>query len=130
MGWSLAIGAQRAAVEVVEMRVSNQNEIDGREITELDSRMLDTFNDLEPLGPIWIYEHAVLRGLNEEGCVSDPSHANFSGGKFREDRLEPVPVAPGKKRWNHDLRKKVSPVPPFAEPHVHVMLRLCALSCS
>ncbi len=90
-------GAQRAAVEVVEMRVSNQNEIDGREITELDSRMLDTFDDLEPLGPVWIYEHAVLRGLNEEGRMSDPCHADFSGGKFREDRFKPVPVASGKK---------------------------------
>jgi hypothetical protein len=123
-------GAQRAPVEVIEMRVSNQNEIDGGEIAERDSRMLDPFDHLEPPGPVRVYEHAMLRGLNEEGRMSDPCHAEFSGWKFREGRLEPAPVAFGKKRGNNDLGKKVSLVPPFAEPHVHVILRLCALSCS
>lgn len=123
-------GAQRAAVEMVEMRVGYKNEIDGREITELDPRMLDALDDLEPLCPVGIYEHAVLGGLDEEGCVSDPRHAELSGREFGEDRLEPVPVASGKERGDNNLGKKISPVPPIAEPHVDMILRLCALSCS
>jgi hypothetical protein len=121
--------AQRAAIQVVEMRVSDKNEIDCWEIVECDSWMLDAFDDFEPLCPVGIYEHAVLGSLNQEGRVSDPCHANLSGRKLWKDRLDPAAVAPGKERGNNDLCKKVSPVPSVAEPHIHIILRLCALSC-
>ena len=123
-------GAQSAPVQVIEVRMGNKNEIDCREIAEFDSRMLNTLDDFEPLRPVGVNEHTVFGGLNQERGVSDPCHADFSSRKFGEYRLEPVPVTSGKKGRDDDLCKKVSPVPSIAKPHVHVILRLCALSCS
>lgn len=131
-GYGLVAGyrAQGAAVQVIEVRMCDQHEIDGREIVKFDSRVLDPLDDFKPLRPVGVYEHTVLGCLNEKRCVSDPRHTELSRGKIGEHGLDPVTVTSGKERGDDDLCKKVSLVPPVAQPHVHVILRLCALSSS
>jgi hypothetical protein len=121
-------GAQRAAIQMIEVGMGDQHEIDGGEVAELDPGMLDAFNDLEPFCPIGIDEHAVLGGLNEKGCMSDPGDAKLAGRKFGKDRLDLVSVTSGKERGNDDFRKKISFVPAVAKAHVDVISRFWALS--
>lgn len=121
-------GAQRAAIQMIEVSMGDQHEIDGRKVAELDPGMLDALNDLEPFRPIGIDEHAVLGSLNEKGGVSDPSDANLAGRKFGKDRLDLVSLTFRKEGRNNDFRKKISFMPPIAKAHVHVVLRFCALS--
>jgi len=119
---------QRAAIQMIEMRVGDQDEINGREIAEFDPGMLDPLDHLEPSRPIGINEHAVLGSLNEKGGVSNPRHANFPRRKLGKYRLDPMSMTPGKQGGNDDLGKKVPFVPSVTEPHVNVITRFCALS--
>ena len=41
------------AIEVIEMSVGDQDEVDLRQVVQLDAGMLDALDDLEPLGPSW-----------------------------------------------------------------------------
>ena len=58
--------AQRAAVEMIEMGMSDQNQVDRWKIAKFDSGVLDPLDDLQPLRPIWVYQDALLGSLNEE----------------------------------------------------------------
>lgn len=122
--------AKCAAVQMIEMGMSDQDQIDRGQVAKFDSRMFDALDDLEPFGPIWVDEKTMLRSLNEEGGVPDPGHADFSRRELWKHRLQAMTVALGEERRNDHLGKKVPLVPSFAEPHIHVILRLCALSCS
>ena len=106
--------AQRAAVEMIEMGMSDQNQVDRGKIAEFDSGMFDPFDDLQPLCPIRVYEDAVLRSLNEERGVPDPRYANLSRRELGKDRLDAVTVSFGEERRDDHLGKKVPPVPSFA----------------
>ena len=88
--------AQCAAIQMIEVSVGDQHEIDGREVAELDPRMLDPLDHLEPFCPVGVDEHAVLGGLNEKGRMADPCDANLSRREFREYGLDLAPLAPGK----------------------------------
>ena len=106
--------AQRAAVEMIEMGMSDQNQVDRGKIAKFESGMLDPLDDLQPLRPIWVYENTVLGSLNEEGGVPNPGHTNLSHRKLRKHRLDAVTVSFGEERRNDDLGKKVPLVPSFA----------------
>ena len=106
--------AQRAAVEMIEMGMSDQNQVDRGKIAKFDSGMLDPLDDLQPLRPIWVYKDTVLGSLNEEGGVPNPGHANLSRRELVKDRLDAVTVSFGEERRDDHLGKKVPPVPSFA----------------
>jgi hypothetical protein len=122
--------AKRAAVEMIKMGMSDQNQVDRGQVAKFNSRMFDALDDLEPLSPIWVDEDTVLGSLDEEGGVPDPRDANLSCRELWKHRLHTMTMALGEERRNDHLGKKVPLVPSFAEPHIHVILRLCALSCS
>ena len=105
---------KRAAVQMIEMGVCDQNQVDRGEVMKFDPRMFDALDDLQPLRPIGIDENTVLGSLNEEGGVPDPRHANLARRKLRKHRLDAATVALGKERRNDDLGKKVPLVPSFA----------------
>ena len=105
--------AQRAAVEMIEMGMSDQNQVDRGKIAKFDSGVLDPLDDLQPLRPIWVDQDAVLGSLNQEGGVPDPGHANLSRRELGKDRLDAMTVSLGEERRNDHLGKKVPPVPSF-----------------
>ena len=121
-------GAKGFPVEVVEVSVGDENQVDGRKIVNFEAWLLDAFDNLEPLRPIGIDEDAVLRGLDEEGGVTDPRDADLAGGEIGEGGLDFCAMALDEKRGDDDLGEKISLVPTVAEAHVNMMLRLfCGL---
>ncbi len=123
-------GTKRATIQMIKMGVSNEDQVDGGKVVKFDSGMFDALDDLQPLRPIRVNENAVLGSLNEEGSMPDPRHADLAHREFGEDRLHAVTVALGEERRDDNFGKKIALVPSFAQPHIHVILRLCALSCS
>ncbi len=117
-------GLQGATVEVVEVGVGDEDEIDGGEVVKLEAGVLDALDDLEPLGPVWVDEDAVLGGLDKEGGVADPGDADFVIGDLGEvGFLEPLAVALGEERWDDDLGQEVALVPSGTELHVDMKVR-------
>ena len=53
--------AKRAAVQMIEMGMSDQNQVDRGKVAKFDSRMLDPLDDLEPFRPIWVDEDDYAR---------------------------------------------------------------------
>lgn len=71
---------------------------------EFDARMSEPLDDFEPARPVGVDEDVVFAGLDQEGCVADPSHANLiaaKGGKIGGLRGA---VSAGKKRGDKDFR--------------------------
>lgn len=116
--------AQGFAVEMVKVRVRDKHKVDGREVVNFETRLLDTFDDLEPLGPIGIDEDAVLGGLNQERGVTNPGNADLPGDEVGKRGFDFCAVAFREKRGYDDLRKKISLVPAVAEAHVNMVLGL------
>ena len=88
-------GTERFAVEMVEVSVCDQHKIDGRQVVDLHTGLLDAFDDFEPLGPIGINQNAVLGRLNQERGMTDPCDADLSLLEFRENGLGKAPLGFG-----------------------------------
>ena len=96
-------GAQCAPIQMIEVSVCHQHEIDGREVVQLNPRMLDPLDHLEPFCPIGVNEHTVLGSLNEKGRVADPCDAELAGRELGKDRLYFVSLSSDKQRRNNDF---------------------------
>lgn len=55
---------QRPPVEMVEVRVRHEDEINRREMMNLETGLLEPLNHLQPLRPVWIDQDVDLVGLN------------------------------------------------------------------
>ncbi len=80
--------SQRLPVQMVEVGMRHQHQIDGRQVVNLDAGMFDALDHLQPLGPVRVDQHAVLRRLHEKGGMSDPCDAHLPGCQFGKDRFE------------------------------------------
>ena len=69
------------------MRVRDENEIDIGQVMNLKTRLLQPFDDFEPLRPVWIDEQIDLMRLHQKRRVSDPGDANFARSNCRKLRL-------------------------------------------
>src|SRR5262249_33946964 len=58
--------AQRSAVEMIEMRVSHQDEINRRQMMNFETRLLETLDYFEPLRPVWIDQDVGFVRLNQK----------------------------------------------------------------
>src|SRR4051812_9219968 len=61
--------AQGSPVEMVEMRMGHENEIDLRQMMNLESRLFQSLDDLEPFRPVRVDQDIDLGGLNQKGSV-------------------------------------------------------------
>jgi hypothetical protein len=77
--------AQGGFMEMIEMRVREQDQIDGREVFDFQAGAFDAFEEKQPVGKIRVDEHVEVRELNEEGRVADPGDGDFAVFQFRED---------------------------------------------
>ncbi len=108
------------------MGVRNEDEVDGREVVDLHSRLFDAFDNLEPFRPIGINEETMLRGLDQKRCVTDPCDANVARFEIRKDRFDLAAVTFCEEGGNDNLGKKISLVPACAKLHVHMVVRFAA----
>lgn len=114
-------GAEGFFVEVVEMGVGDEDEVDVGEVVELESGVLDAFDDFEPLGPVGVDEDGGAGGLDEEGGVAGPGDADLifpDGGKVG---LEVGAETAGEEGGEQDLGEEVAFVPAGAGLHRDVM---------
>ena len=65
-------GLERAAVEMVEVRVGDEHEVDHREFVQVDAGRLEPFDPLEPERPVRVDEDVQTRHLHEKRGVPDP----------------------------------------------------------
>jgi hypothetical protein len=57
---------QRAPVEVIEMRMGDKYEINGRQMLNFETRSFQSFDDFEPLRPNGIDQDVDLMRLDEK----------------------------------------------------------------
>jgi hypothetical protein len=67
-------------MQVIEVRVRNQNEIDGRKVGNAKARTAKPLQYEEPPGEIRIDQHTLSSNLYEEAGMTDKSDAQFSVG--------------------------------------------------
>jgi len=102
---------QRSPVEVIKMRMGYQHQIDLRQMMQLDSRLLQPLDHLQPFRPIRIDQDIAIVCLNEKGGVPDPGDAKFIRPDFGKTRDGAFAGAFGKKGGDKDLGQKISPMP-------------------
>ena len=72
-------------MEMIEVRVREQIEIDGREVADFEPRTFDAFEEKEPVGKIRIDEDVEVGELDQEGGVADPGDGDLALGEFWEN---------------------------------------------
>ena len=102
---------QCGPVEMIEVGVGDQDGVDGREVVDVQARMAHAFDDLEPLGPVGVDEHAVTARLNEKRGVPDPGDPDFAFLEFRKRGRGLLAGAFGEKRGDEDLGEEVALMP-------------------
>src|SRR6202453_5378489 len=70
--------AQRFAVKMIEVGMSEQNDINWREILELKSGAADAFDEKEPIGKVRVDEDIEVGELGQKGGVADPSQGDLA----------------------------------------------------
>src|SRR5207244_11664406 len=101
---------QRSSVEVIKMYVCHQNQIDIRQMMQLDARQLQPLDHLQPFRPVRIDQDIAIVCLNEKGGVPDPVDAKFARTDFGKTRDCAFTGAYGKKRRDEDFGKKITPM--------------------
>ena len=96
--------AQRAPIEMIEMRVRHENEIDRGQMMNFKAGLLQALDHFQPLRPVWIDQHIDLVRLNQKRCVPDPGDADFALANFRKLRLRQIAGALREKRRNQNAR--------------------------
>jgi hypothetical protein len=93
-------------VKVIEVRVREQDEIDGRQILDAQAGAFDAFEEKNPIGEIRINENIQVRELHEERRVADPSERDLPVIKFGENGPLMLAGSRGEKRLPNHLAEK------------------------
>ena len=96
---------------MIEMRVRHENEIDRRQMMDLEARLLEPLDHLQPLRPDRVDQDIDLVRLDQERSVPDPGDADFAFADFREMRAGVIAGALGEERGDQDLGEEVALVP-------------------
>ena len=78
--------AQRSPIEVIEVGVSDEDEIDRRQMVNVKSGFLESFDHAEPHRPDRVDQDVGVMRLNQERRVTDPGDANLAGLNFWKER--------------------------------------------
>ena len=73
-------GAQRLAMQVIEVRVRYQDEIHRRQVAQVQSRLPQALQNEEPAREVGIDDDVLSADLQEEAGVSDEGDAQFAVG--------------------------------------------------
>ena len=70
--------AEGGFVEMIKVRVREQDQIDGREVLDFHAGALDAFEEEQPVGKVWIDEDVEISELNQKRGVADPGDSDFA----------------------------------------------------
>src|SRR5436309_14616526 len=96
---------------MIEMRVGHEDEVDFRQMMDLEPRLLQPLDYFKPLRPNRVDQQIELVGLNQERRVSDPRNADFAFADFREMGTRAIARALGEERRDEDFGEEIAPVP-------------------
>ena len=108
------IGRDRAecpAIEMIEVRVSHEDEIDRRQMMNVKTGLFQSLDHAQPHRPIRINEDVHPTELDEERRMPNPGDANFAGLYFWKKRVGARATSFGKKRGDENLSEKIALVP-------------------
>ena len=97
---------QRWFVEMIEMRVCQQYQVDGRKMFDRQPGTLEAFQQKQPVGEIGINENIQIMELNQERRVTNPGQRDLAWGQFREDRSLVISFAAREQNLPDHLIKK------------------------
>ena len=72
---------------MIEVRVREQDEVDGRKIFEAQAGALDALEEEKPVGEIGIDEDIEVGELDEKGGVADPGEGDLAVSQAWEIRV-------------------------------------------
>jgi len=101
-------GAQRMTMQVIKMRVRDQNHVHRRQVAHVQSRLPDAFQQKQPAREVRIDDDVLSAQLQEETGVSDKREAEFAVG--HELRFVSASRPRSDRRMPHQSRKLARPL--------------------
>src|SRR5262245_44666797 len=101
------------------MRVRHEHEVNGRQMMDFEARLLQTFDDLEPLRPNRVDQDVDLVCLDQKGSVTDPGDADLAFANLRKLRRHVFAGSLHEQRWNQNTGQEIALVPIRARPEPH-----------
>ena len=98
--------AKRWFVKMIEMRVRKQNQVNRREMFDLQPRAFQTLQKEQPVGEIRVNENVQIMELNQEGRMADPGQRDLPRAQFGEHRPLVLSLAAHEQDLPHHLIKK------------------------
>ena len=74
--------AEGGFVKMIEVRVREQDEVDGRQVLDFEAGAFDAFEEEKPVGEIGIDEDVEVGELQQKGRVTDPGDGDLAVGEF------------------------------------------------
>jgi hypothetical protein len=93
-------------MEVIEVRVRQEDEVDRRKIGEFQSRSPQPLQEKQPIGKVRIDQDVEIRELNQEGGMTDPRDGDLSVRQLWKDRFLGCPRAPRQQRLPYHVMEK------------------------
>ena len=102
---------QGTSVEMIKVRMGYQDEVNRRQMMNLEAWLFQSFDHLKPFRPDWVDQDIDFVSLNEKRGVPDPSDTNLAFADFRKLRRRVMARAFDEKRRDQDTGEKITLVP-------------------
>ena len=93
-------------VEMIEMRVRQQHHINRRQVFDLQTRPLDTFQQEKPVRKVRIDQDIQIGELEEKRGVANPGYGDLAEGQLGKSGALGLAGAPGQQRFPDHLAKE------------------------
>ena len=102
---------QGTSVKMIKVRMGYQDEVNRRQMMNLEAWLFQSFDHLKPFRPDWVDQDIDFVSLNEKRGVPDPSDTNLAFADFRKLRRRVMARAFDEKRRDQDTGEKITLVP-------------------
>ena len=93
-------------MEMIEMSVSEQDEVDGWEVLNSQAATFDAFQQEQPVGEVRVDQDIKVGELDEERRVPDPGEGDLALGEFGKFGAAMLSGATGEQGFPDHLMKK------------------------
>lgn len=110
--------AQARLVKMIEVRVREQHEIDGREMLDAQAGAFDALEEKKPIRKIRVDEDVEIGELHEERRMANPRQGDLAARQFGKDRLFMLPGSRRQKSLPNHLAKKRAGIEGFGRSQI------------
>ena len=98
---------QGGLMEMVEVGVGQQNQINRRQVLDLEAGPLDPFDEEQPVGKVGVNQDVEIRDLHEKRRVTNPGQRHLAIQKIGKTRSAMLPVPFGDESFpDHFMEKR------------------------